>query len=321
MADDLLLSLVDLKVDCQTDEGVLSLVDGVSFSVYKGKTLGIVGESGCGKSMTALSLIGLLPSPNVWVQSGHCFFDQMDLFNNDMWSSVRGKRIAMVFQDPMTALNPVHTIGQQIIEVLEWHYPKWSRADYHARAIGLLKQVQMPSAELQLSSYPHQLSGGMRQRVVIAMALACEPEILICDEPTTALDVTIQAQILQLLQQLQQETALTLIFITHDLGVVAQMCDDVVVLYAGQTVEYADVFELFESPKHPYTKGLLGSMPTLLSPVKSRLPTIKGQVPNLKDCPSGCRFHLRCDYATAKCTQVPPSWQENTRCHYVGKIL
>jgi peptide/nickel transport system ATP-binding protein len=321
MADDLLLSLMDLNVVCQTDEGIISLVDGVSFDVYKGKTLGIVGESGCGKSMTALSLIGLLPSPNVWVQSGQCMFEHRNLFDNRTWSDVRGKRIAMVFQDPMTALNPVQTIGQQVFEVLEWHNPNWSRSQYRTRALTLLNQVQMPLAESQLGRYPHQLSGGMRQRVVIAMALACDPEILICDEPTTALDVTIQAQILQLLQQLQKETQLTLIFITHDLGVVAQICDDVVVLYAGQTVEYANVFELFESPKHPYTKGLLKSMPTLFSAIKSRLPTIDGQVPSLQDCPSGCRFHPRCAYATDKCSQLSPLWRQNTRCHYVGEIL
>lgn len=313
-----LLSLEDLTIRAHTEEGEITLVDGVSLSIEKGKTLGVVGESGCGKSLTALSMIGLLPSPHVFVSSGACRFDGQDLFQAAAWSEVRGKRIAMIFQDPMTALNPVHTVGEQLLEVLTWHFPDWTKKQYHARCLSLLTLVQMPMAETRLDSYPHQLSGGMRQRVMIAMALACDPDILICDEPTTALDVTVQAQILNLLQQLQKEQQLTLVFITHDLGVVAQMCDEVVVLYAGQTVERADVYSLFDAPKHPYTQGLLQAMPTLTSVLKSPLSTIEGSVPNLSDCPLGCRFHPRCAHATETCRTLVPQWNMDCRCHYVG---
>ncbi len=241
------------------------ILHGVSFSVYKGRTLGLVGESGCGKSITALSIMGLLPQPYSKITSGSIVYQNQELTQlpSQQRYQLRGDRISIIFQDPMTALNPVQTIGQQICEVLALHRPELAKKQRWHHAIELLEKVQIPNPQLRIREYPHHLSGGMRQRVMIAMALACQPDILICDEPTTALDVTVQASILDLMHDLQQETQMAMIFITHDLGVVAEICDDVAVMYGGKVVEYSDVFELFDHPKHPYTKRLLGLMPKL----------------------------------------------------------
>ncbi|MDX1267727.1 MAG: ABC transporter ATP-binding protein, partial [Oceanisphaera sp.] len=276
-----LLNVENLAVSFTTEAGCFRVVDDVSFSLAPGQTLGLVGESGCGKSVTALSLLGLLPRPAGEVVAGRALFQGQDLLTltAEQRYRVRGNKIAMIFQEPMTALNPVHTVGRQLMEVYRLHKPELSKRQQLQAAAEMLRQVGIPEAEARLKAYPHQLSGGMRQRVMIAMALACEPDLLICDEPTTALDVTIQAQILHLIRELQQRTGMAVLFITHDLGVVAQICDQVLVMYAGRSAEQADVFTLFEQPRHPYTKGLLSAIPRLDQPGKTILATIKGQVP------------------------------------------
>ncbi len=302
-----LLSVRDLAVSFETDTGLLRAVDGVSFSVASGRTLGIVGESGCGKSVTALSLLRLLPQPAGKILGGSIAFDGVDLANvtPEQLHKIRGGRIGMVFQEPMTALNPVHRIGRQLAEVFLLHRTK-DKAEAHRLAVAMLAKVGIPSPEIRALEYPHQLSGGMRQRVVIAMALACNPALLIADEPTTALDVTIQAQILDLMRSLQSELGMAVILITHDLGVVAEMCDDVLVMYGGRVAEYAPVEEIFRNPKHPYTQGLLRAIPRLDAERKSRLATIPGQVPGLADMPAGCRFQNRCPLAAPECKKQPP---------------
>ncbi|MGR5065693.1 ABC transporter ATP-binding protein [Photobacterium sp. DNB22_13_2] len=265
MQDDVILSVQGLETEFTTDEGIVKILHGVSFDVRKGRTLGIVGESGCGKSVTAMSVMGLLPKPYGQVVGGKILYRGTDLVTlpaEDMYA-MRGNRISMIFQDPMTALNPVHSVGRQLIEVLELHRPELNKGDRNQYALDMLKKVKIPMPEKRLKEYPHNLSGGMRQRVMIAMALACKPDILICDEPTTALDVTVQASILDLINDLQQETGMSVIFITHDLGVVAEICDDVVVMYGGKVVEFADIFDLFDNPQHPYTERLMGLMPSL----------------------------------------------------------
>ena len=261
----IILSVENVITEFETDEGIIRVLDGVSFDVPKGKTIGIVGESGCGKSVTALSIMGLLPKPYGNVVSGQILYGNTNLvqLSPSQLYEMRGNHISMIFQDPMTALNPVHTIGKQLNEVLELHRSDLNKKQRLAYSIEMLEKVGMPSPESRLHEYPHSLSGGMRQRVMIAIALACEPDILICDEPTTALDVTIQAQILTLMKKLQDETGMSIIFITHDLGVVAEICDEVVVMYAGRVAEQADIFELFDNPLHPYTQGLMSSMPSL----------------------------------------------------------
>ncbi|PSU28891.1 ABC transporter ATP-binding protein [Photobacterium lutimaris] len=265
MQDDVILSVQGLETEFTTDEGIVKILHGVSFDVRKGRTLGIVGESGCGKSVTAMSVMGLLPKPYGQVVGGQILYRGTDLVTlpaEDMYA-MRGNRISMIFQDPMTALNPVHSVGRQLIEVLELHRPELNKGERNQYALDMLKKVKIPMPEKRLKEYPHNLSGGMRQRVMIAMALACKPDILICDEPTTALDVTVQASILDLINDLQQETGMSVIFITHDLGVVAEICDDVVVMYGGKVVEFADIFDLFDNPQHPYTERLMGLMPSL----------------------------------------------------------
>ncbi|OEF23905.1 ABC transporter ATP-binding protein [Vibrio rumoiensis] len=321
------LTVSDLCTEFTTDDGVVRVLDGVTFHVPKGKTIGLVGESGCGKSVTAMSIMGLLPKPFGQIVSGSIeyhqvskTYDLVQLPASEMYR-MRGNHISMIFQDPMTALNPVHTIGKQLMEVYQLHQPKLSKKQRYQFALEMLEKVGIPSAKQRMLEFPHQLSGGMRQRVMIAIALACEPEVLICDEPTTALDVTVQAQILDLMKSLQQETGMSIIFITHDLGVVAEMCDQVVVMYAGKVVEQADVFELFDHPSHPYTQGLLGSMPNTHSIAKSLLPTIDGSVPNLHEMPTGCRFVTRCVYQQEKCHQQSPNlFARNSEhlisCHY-----
>lgn len=301
-----ILEVKDLKVEFRTDRGLITAVNGVNFDVYKGKTIGIVGESGSGKSVTALSIMRLIPNPPGRIAGGDILYrgkSILDIPMDDM-RTIRGNKIAMIFQEPMTSLNPVYTVGNQIEEVLELHQTELSKADRHNKAIEMLKLVGIPSPEKRVREYPHQMSGGMRQRVMIAMSLACKPDILIADEPTTALDVTIQAQILELMKKLQDEIGMGIIMITHDLGVVAETCDDVAVMYCGQIVEQADVKTLFGHPQHPYTKGLIDSIPSFDSTAqgkKERLPTIEGMVPSLFDLPSGCNFQDRCSSVTDKC--------------------
>lgn len=270
---DVVLEVKDLEVTFDTDSEVVQVLHGVSFKVKKGKTLGLVGESGCGKSVTSMSIMGLLPKPYGQVVGGEILYNNQDLVTlpPDSMYEMRGNSISIIFQDPMTALNPVHSIGKQLMEVLALHRPELKKADRRQYAIKMLEKVKIPMPEKRIDEYPHNLSGGMRQRVMIAMALACKPDVLICDEPTTALDVTVQASTLELMRDLQQETGMAMLFITHDLGVVAEVCDDVAVMYGGRIVEYADVFELFDYPKHPYTKRLLGLMPSLDRPPKQQI--------------------------------------------------
>ncbi|MFM2597884.1 ABC transporter ATP-binding protein [Vibrio fortis] len=270
---DVALEVKDLEVTFDTDSEVVQVLHGVSFKVKKGKTLGLVGESGCGKSVTSMSIMGLLPKPYGQVVGGEILYNNQDLVTlpPDSMYEMRGNSISIIFQDPMTALNPVHSIGKQLMEVLALHRPELKKADRREYAVKMLEKVKIPMPEKRIDEYPHNLSGGMRQRVMIAMALACKPDVLICDEPTTALDVTVQASILELMRDLQQETGMAMLFITHDLGVVAEVCDDVAVMYGGRIVEYADVFELFDYPKHPYTKRLLGLMPSLDHPPKQQI--------------------------------------------------
>ncbi|WEM42872.1 ABC transporter ATP-binding protein [Photobacterium sp. DA100] len=265
MNDDVILSVRNLQTEFATDDGVVKVLHGASFDVHKGRTLGIVGESGCGKSVTAMSIMGLLPKPYGRVVGGQILYRGTDLvaLPPEQMYAMRGNRISMVFQDPMTALNPVQSIGQQINEVLQLHRPELSKKERGQYALEMLNKVKIPMPEKRLWEYPHNLSGGMRQRVMIAMALACKPDILICDEPTTALDVTVQASILELIDELQQQTGMSVLFITHDLGVIAEICDDVAVMYGGKVVEYADIFDLFDTPQHPYTERLLALIPKL----------------------------------------------------------
>lgn len=265
MQDDVILSVRDLEVSFTTDDGPVKVLHGVNFDVRAGRTLGLVGESGSGKSVTSMSIMGLLPKPYGQIVNGQILYRGTDLVTlpAEQMYAMRGDRISIIFQDPMTALNPVHTVGRQINEVLELHRPDFDKRARNEYALEMLKKVKIPLPEKRLNEYPHNLSGGMRQRVMIAMALACKPDILICDEPTTALDVTVQASILELMNELQQETGMAMIFITHDLGVVAEVCDDVAVMYGGRIVEYAEIFELFDHPKHPYTERLMGLMPSL----------------------------------------------------------
>ncbi len=302
-----LLEVRDLRTQFFTQDGIVRAVDGVSFHLMPGETLGLVGESGCGKSITALSIMRLIPSPPGKIVSGEILFEGEDILkmSDDEVRSIRGRKIAMIFQDPMTSLNPVLTINRQISEALELHLGM-SKQQARQRAIELLKMVGIPNAEQRVDQYPHQFSGGMRQRVMIAMALSCNPSLLIADEPTTALDVTIQAQILDLMRNLQREHNTALILITHDLGVVAGMTDRINVMYAGHIVESAPTEELFENPRHPYTVGLLNSIPRLDAPRKERLNPIRGLPPDLIDLPDMCPFVPRCDFARERCSEKNP---------------
>ena len=301
-----LLDVKGLRTVFATDGGDFAAVDGVDFSVEAGRTLAIVGESGCGKSVTSLSIMGLLPVPGR-NDGGSIRFEGQQLLglSDARMRTLRGNRMAMIFQEPMTSLNPAFTIGEQIAEALLCHRPM-SRAEARADAIDALRQVRMPDAGSRFDEYPHRLSGGMRQRAMIAMALVCRPRLLIADEPTTALDVTIQAQILKLMGDLQRDTGTAIILITHDLGVVAELADEVVVMYAGRVVERAPVAQLFAEPQHPYTVGLLGSMPRLEGGA-GRLPTIEGQVPGSHRRIVGCRFADRCPFADAACRRQDPA--------------
>ena len=314
-----LLSVQNLSTEFDTDEGRVRAVDDVSFTISPGETLGIVGESGCGKSVTALSIMRLLPQPTGDIVNGHILFEGVDLTQAPIsaMEKIRGNRIGMVFQEPMTALNPVHTIGKQLTEVLLLH-SELSVERAIQDAVAILDKVGIPSPDIRMGEYPHQLSGGMRQRVMIAIALACNPSLLIADEPTTALDVTIQAQILELIKDLQREMGMSVILITHDLGVIAETCKQVVVMYAGKVAEHGSVFDIFDRPTHPYTQGLLDSIPRLDSTPKALLKVIDGMVPGLMDLPSGCRFQNRCRHASDICKPEPPELQMVSDGHQVS---
>jgi peptide/nickel transport system ATP-binding protein len=312
-----LLDVSDLRVYFHTSEGALKAVDGVSFSINPGETLGVVGESGCGKSVTAFSILQLLAAPPARYEGGEIKFrgeNLLSLSDNQM-RRVRGSLISMIFQEPMSSLNPIMTVGSQISEAVLAHQKK-SKSEAREIAVEMLRRVGIPSPETRFNDYPHQLSGGMKQRAMIAMALVCRPKLLIADEPTTALDVTIQAQILDLLGELQREFDMAVLLITHDLGVVAETCDRVAVMYAGKVVEYASVIDLFERPKHPYTHGLFRSLPTL-GEKKEVLSVIPGSVPSPVDFPSGCRFRTRCSLAQEICKQEP-SLREVLPAHFAA---
>ena len=315
-----LLEVKNLKTYFYTEDGVVRAVDGVSFEVYPGEVLGLVGESGCGKSVTSLSIMRLISKPGR-IDAGEILLDGENLLTipEDEMMKVRGNRISMIFQQPQTALNPVFKVGDQLSEVLNVHQDLGKAAGWQ-RAVALLKMVGVPDPERRAEAYPHELSGGMAQRVMIAMALACVPELLIADEPTTALDVTIQAQILDLMRDLRREMGTSVILITHDLGVVAEMAERVAVMYAGEIVEQTDVYSLFDQPLHPYTQGLIGSIP-ILGQLKERLDVIPGSVPNLVNLPVGCRFAPRCQarfkYGLSICTEVKPELEEVRPEHLV----
>ena len=312
-----LLKVNNLKTYFFTDDGVVKAVDGVDFEVYPGETLGIVGESGCGKSVTSLSILRLLDEKGKIVD-GEIIFEGKDLVKLDenKMREIRGNDIAMIFQEPMVALNPVYTVGDQIMEAIILHQ-KVHKDEARKIAIDMLRKVGIPEPEKRVDEYPHELSGGMRQRAMIAMALSCHPKLLIADEPTTALDVTIQAQILELMKQLQKDLGMAIIMITHDLGVIAEISDRVAVMYAGKMVEYTDVKRLFKNPKHPYTWALLNAIPRL-DIEQERLFSIPGVVPDALHFPSGCKFHTRCEFATEKCRNEEPGLIEIEDGHFVA---
>ncbi len=314
-----ILDVKNLKTFFHTDDGIAKAVDDVSFSVKKGETLGIVGESGCGKSVTSLSIMRLISDPPGFFAGGEIRYNDEDILKipESELRHIRGNKISMIFQEPMTSLNPVFTVGNQIMEAIQLHQGL-DVAEAEQKAIEMLQLVGIPSPEQRIHEYPHQLSGGMRQRVMIAMSLSCNPEILIADEPTTALDVTIQAQILELIKDLQRELGLSVIMITHDLGVIAEVCNRVIVMYAGQIVEEGSVKEIFHNPQHPYTKGLLQSIPKIgENENENTLYNIKGIVPPATDYPSGCHFEPRCDIANKNCKQEKPVLQSFMGTHKV----
>ena len=311
-----LLEVSNLKTSFLADDGEVTVVNGVSFNVQASRTLAIVGESGCGKSVTALSVMGLLAKPAGRIAEGSIRFEGQELVgaSERVLQDLRGNGMSMIFQEPMTSLNPSYTVGEQIIEGLIKHR-KLSRTQAREKAIDILHKVRIPSPEQRLDEFPHKLSGGMRQRVMIAMALVCEPRVLIADEPTTALDVTIQAQILELMRTLQQETGTAIVLITHDLGVVAEVADEVLVMYAGRVVERAPVHDLFDMPQHPYTIGLLGAIPRL-DLEQTRLVSIEGQVPSPAQPLSGCSFAPRCPFAQPACSNQVPALREVGNAHF-----
>ena len=310
-----LLHIENLKTVISSKDGKLVPVDGVEITIPKGKTVGIVGESGCGKSMTAMSIMGLLPN-TTHIEEGKILFQDMDLtkLNPKELRKITGDKISIIFQEPMTSLNPVIQVGKQVREAILLH-EKVSKEEAKQRVIEIFRQVGIPEPERRYNAYPHQLSGGLRQRVMIGMAMVCNPDLLIADEPTTALDVTIEAQILHLMRQLQKDKGTSIMMITHNLGVVAEICDQVYVMYAGKVVESAEVHELFQNPKHPYTQGLLGALPKMDS--RQRRNSIDGMVPTLKDMPTGCRFAPRCPMATQKCREEQPALVDVTAEHQV----
>jgi oligopeptide/dipeptide ABC transporter ATP-binding protein len=304
-----ILKIKDLSISFKTEFGIVNPVDSVSFEVKRNEILGIVGESGCGKSITAYSILRLLPNNSILGEETSIEFEGQNILGYDKkaLSEVRGENISMIFQEPMTSLNPIYTVGWQLAESFILHR-KMSEDEIHKESIALLEKVRIPEPEKRLREYPHQLSGGMRQRVMIAMALACQPKLLIADEPTTALDVTTQAQILELINNLKNSIDASIILITHDLGVIAEMCDRVIVMYAGNIVEIGDVFEIFDNPRHPYTQGLLSSIPNVEIEKKDqkKLSTIKGYVPHPANFPKGCRFNPRCPFVFERCISSNP---------------
>lgn len=302
-----ILEVHNLKTYFRTEAGLVKAVNDVSFSIEKGKTLGIVGESGCGKSITSLSIMGLVEMPPGEIAGGRILFGGENLLekNEDQMRKIRGNKIAMIFQEPMTSLNPVFTIGQQIMEAILLH-EKMTKQEARKKGIEMLKLVKIPLPEKRFDEYPHQLSGGMRQRVMIAMALCCNPELLICDEPTTALDVTIQAQILDLINELKNKTGTSVMMITHDLGVIAEVADEVMVMYAGKVVEHASCDQIFEQAMHPYTDGLMKCIPKLDDDDTGELSVIEGMVPSFDEMPKGCAFSPRCPYARELCRKSMP---------------
>lgn len=323
--DEVILEVKNLKTYFYTEEGEMPAVDGVDFTLRKGETLAIVGESGCGKSVTSMSVLRLIPYPPGKIIDGEIWYNGRDLLklSEKEMRGIRGNDISMIFQEPMTSLNPVFTVGKQIMESLIYHQ-NMTKEQAKARAVEMIKLVEIPEPEKCISNYPHQLSGGMRQRVMIAMALACNPKILIADEPTTALDVTIQAQILRIMADLKKKTNTSIILITHDLGIVAQIAKNVMVMYAGEIVEYTDVNSIFKNPLHPYTIGLLESIPKI-NEEQDKLYNIKGTVPNPKDYPKGCRFAPRCDKAIDKCINEKPPLKDagnnhTVRCWCFGEV-
>ncbi len=319
-AQETILDVKNLRTLFLTRKGIVPAVDGISFSVRKGKVTGLVGESGCGKSVTSLSIMGLIPQPPGKIAGGEILFEGRDLskLSYKEMCRVRGKDISMIFQEPMTSLNPVKTVGYQVGEVLRIHQRDVADAEVRRRVVEMLDLVGIPEPESRVRAFPHQLSGGLRQRVMIAMALICDPKLLVADEPTTALDVTIQAQVLKLMMDLQRRSGTSIILITHDLGVVAETCDDVNVMYAGSIVEQGDVFNIFRNPSHPYTRGLLRSIPdTGGTGRKERLFSIDGMVPSLTDLPPGCRFAPRCTQARESCFKEMPELVPVGEGHFV----
>ncbi len=323
-----LLSIRDLVVEFKTEDGIVHAVDGVSYDIFPGETLGIVGESGSGKSVSTLALLGLIPLPPGRIVSGTAMFKGKDLLKlkKRALRRVRGNEVAMIFQDPMTSLNPVLTVGSQLGEAITTHFPDEKDDAVKARVVELLRLVGVPNAETRYGQYPHEFSGGMRQRAMIAMAITNSPSLLIADEPTTALDVTIQAQVLEVMKRVQQETQAATIMITHDLGIVAEMCDRVLVMYAGHIVEAGDVTTIFRSPRHPYTIGLMNSLPKLTED-EEWLEPITGSPPSLIDLPSGCPFHPRCFLAQERCRQENPPLApvegsgHLTACHFSDELI
>ena len=322
MARKVLLDVKGLETTFFTDDGAVKAVDNIHFHVHEGEVLGIVGESGCGKSVTSLSIMRLIPSPPGKITAGEVLLDGKNLvgLSDKEMRSIRGKDIAMIFQEPMTSLNPLFTIGNQLIEAIRIHNKSWSKKQAMKRAVEMMKLVGLPRAEELIHEYPHQLSGGMRQRVMIAMALVCDPKVLIADEPTTALDVTIQAQILKLMRDLNERLNTAILLITHDLGVVAETCERVIVMYAGQVVEEAPVREIFKNPQHPYTKGLIQSVPDMRFK-KDSLYSIPGNVPKPGTIKEGCRFAPRCEYATERCMKETPSLYRTSDVHQARCFL
>jgi peptide/nickel transport system ATP-binding protein len=317
---DILLEVKNLRTKYTTDDGVIYPVDDVSFHVKKGQTLGVVGESGCGKSQTALSIMQLIQKPGI-IESGDVLFKGESLLKktDSQMKDILGNQMAMIFQEPMTSLNPVFTVGNQVEESIRLHKKGLSNLQIKEKAIDMLRLVGIPAPEKRYAEYPHQLSGGMRQRVMIAMAMSCTPQLLIADEPTTALDVTIQAQILDLMRKVQKEFNAGMVLITHDLGVVAEMCQDVLVMYAGKVIEYGTVEDIFYRPQHPYTQGLLNSIPHFETGSRLKtLQTIPGLVPNLYKLPSGCRFQERCKYVAEACKQSEPKLENLRGLHKVA---
>ncbi|MFF2887240.1 ABC transporter ATP-binding protein [Paenibacillus sp. NPDC057967] len=312
-----LLRVEQLQIAFRNDQGETVSVEDVSFTIRHGETMAIVGESGCGKSVTSLAIMGLLGSSGSVARGSIRFLDKnLTAATEQQLRKLRGSQISMIFQEPMTSLNPVMTIGRQIEEAIRLHQGS-SRKEARRLAIDMLRKVGIPRPEFIAKAYPHVLSGGMRQRVMIAIALICQPKLLIADEPTTALDVTIQAQIIELMKSLQAENDTAILLVTHDLGVVAAMADQVAVMYAGQIVERADVYTLFRSPRHPYTQGLLNSIPRLDTNDRGRAPAIPGHVPSLHEMPAGCRFHPRCPYADSRCREQQPELSLTSEDHHV----